>query len=167
MSLTPASVVNIEPMNFRQVFKEKQQLMSIRPVCSTFQQTGGIRNVAIGSFTRRCWRRGKEVYEAVIVRIRSWVEEKAFNSLSTLVDDQRGRIEVSAAIRIKEEVTHPIQNIVSQDIFVFDLFMDTNQTWVFIYNPPQGLSIRGLTDVLYCPEGFGHKSHFKCKVYCY
>jgi len=103
--------------------------MSVRPIYNTFQQTGGIRSVANGNFARRCQRfpNLKEVYKASIVGIRIWVKDKTFNGLLTLVDDQRGRIEVSGAIMIKEEVMHANWNIVSQDIFVFDLFMDTNQ----------------------------------------
>jgi hypothetical protein len=129
ISLTPASVVDIKPMNFRQVAEEKQQFMSVRPISSTFQQTGGIRNVINGNFTGWCPRcRRKEVYKAgIVVRIRIWVKDKAFNGLLTLVDNQRGRIEVSGAIRIKEEVTHPNWNVVPQDILVFDLSVDTNQ----------------------------------------
>ena len=127
MPSTRASGVDIEPMNFGQVFKEKQQLISIRPISSTFQQIGGIRNVTKGNFTGRCGHRRKEVYEAVgLVQIRSWVKDEAFNGLLTLVEDQRGRIEVSGAIRIKEEVTHPTWNIVLQDTFVFHLYRDMN-----------------------------------------
>ena len=111
MSLLPASVVDIGPMNFRQVLEEKQKLISVRPIPSTSQQTGGIRNVVNGNFTGRCrrGRRRKEVFEAVQVGVimRIWGKNKAINGLLTLVDDQRGRIEVSGAIRINEEVTQP------------------------------------------------------------
>jgi hypothetical protein len=124
ISLTLAYVVDIEPTNFRQVFEEKQQLRSMGPISSTFQQMGGIRNVANGNFARRCRPRRKEVYEAVVIRIRRWVKDEAFNGLLTLVEDQRGQIEVSAAIRIKEEVMH--QNMVPKDIFVFHLLTGTN-----------------------------------------
>jgi hypothetical protein len=128
MSLTPAPVVDIGPMNLRQVFEEKQQLVSVRPISSTFQQMGGVRNVANGNFTGRCWRQRKEVYEgAVIVKVRIWIKDKACNGLLTLVDDQRGRIEVSGTIRIKEEGTQEIWNMVPQYTFVFDLYMGTNQ----------------------------------------
>jgi hypothetical protein len=128
MSLTPASVVDIEPMDFGQVFEEKQQLISVRPISSTFQQMGGICNAANGNFTGQCQRWLKEAYEAIcLVIIRFWVKDKAFNGLLTLVDNQRGRIEVSGAIRIKEEVTHPNWNTVPQEIFVFRLYWDTNQ----------------------------------------
>lgn len=109
MSLLPASVVDIGPMNFGQVFEEKQQLISVRPISSTFQQTGGIRNVVNGKFTGRRRRRRKEVFEAVQVgvKMRIWGNDKAINGLLTLVDYQSGRIEVSRAIRINEEVTQP------------------------------------------------------------
>ena len=118
MSSTPVSVVDIEPMNFRQVFEEKQQLMSVRSISSIFQQTGGIRN---GNFTRPWWRQHEEVVEFVVpdnLKISIWVKDQAFNGLLTLVDNQRGRIEVSAASRIKEEVTDPNWNTVPQEIFV-------------------------------------------------
>jgi hypothetical protein len=83
MSSTPVSGVDIEPRNFRQVFEEKLQLISVRPI---FQQTGGIRN---GNPTGPC--RRKEACEAVAgVKITIWLKDKAFNGLSTLVDDQRG-----------------------------------------------------------------------------
>jgi len=169
-SLTTAPVVDIEPMNFRQVFQKKQQLISVRPACSTFQQTSGIRNVANANFTGRYRRRRKEVYQIVVpIKIRIWVKDKAFNGLLALVNDQRSRIEVSGAIRIKEEVTHPIWNVVAQDIFVFHLSMDTNQIWVFIYKSPQALSIRGgITDVSYLPEGYVPVCFYpKCKAHWY
>jgi hypothetical protein len=123
------SVVDIEPVNFRQVFEEEQQLMSVRPTSSTFQQMGGIRNAIDGNFTQYCpKRRHKEVYEAAgFVKTRIWVKDKAFNGLLTVVDDQRGRIEGSGAIRVKEEVTQPIRNRVLQDIFGFDHRIDMNQ----------------------------------------
>jgi hypothetical protein len=76
---------------------------------------GGIRNVVSGNFTELgyCRRRRKEVYEAVdVVRLRIWVKDKAINGLLTVVNNQRGRIEVSGAIRIQEEVTYPKWNIV-------------------------------------------------------
>jgi len=57
-SPTLTTIANIKPMNFRQVFQEKQQLISVRPVSSTFQQTGDICNVANGDL---CRRRRKEV----------------------------------------------------------------------------------------------------------
>ena len=90
-------------MNFRQIIKEEQQLISVRPISSTFQQTSGIRNVANENVTEQSRRRCKEVREiirVIRVRIRIWVTDKAFNGLSTLVDDQRGRIEVPGAIRV-------------------------------------------------------------------
>ena len=71
MSLLPASVVDIGPMNFRQVLEEKQELISVRPISSTFQQTGGIRNVVNGNFTGRCRRRLEEVFEAVQVVVKT------------------------------------------------------------------------------------------------
>ena len=115
-------------MDFRQVFEEKQQLIAVRPISSTFQQMGSIRNAANGNFTGQCQRRLKEAYEAIcLVIIRFWVKDKAFNGLLTLVDNQRGRIEVSGAIRIKEEVAHPNWNTVPQEIFVFHFYWDTNQ----------------------------------------
>ena len=89
MSSTLASVVDIEPMNFRQVCEEKQQLISVRPISSTFQQMGSIRNVANGNFTGRCRCRRKKVHK-VIVKIRIWDKDEVFNGLLTLVDDQRG-----------------------------------------------------------------------------
>ena len=55
--------------------------------------------------------------------MRSWVKDKAFNGPLTRVDDERGRIEVSGAIRIQEEATHPNWNIVVQDIFAIDRSM--------------------------------------------
>ena len=141
--------------------------MSVRPISSTFQQMGGIRNVA--NFTEQCRRLRKEVYEAIVhVRMSTgiWVTGNVFNGLLILVDDQRGRIEVSGASGIKEEVTHPRWDVVLQDIFVFGLSMDTNQIWVFIYKPHQALSIRDITDVSYLPEGSGNVSfHHKRKVY--
>jgi len=163
-SSNPVSVVDIEPINFRQVFEEKQQLMSVRPISSTLQQTGGIRN---GNFSRECWCRRKEVDEAfILVKIKIWVKDKVFNGLLTLVDDQRGQIEVSGAIGIKEEVTHPIWSIVLQDIFVFDLFMDMNP--IIIHKPPQMLLIQGITDISYVPEGSRLISFCsKRKVYWY
>ena len=170
MSSTPVSVVDIEPMNFRQVFEEEQQLVSVRPTSSIFQQTGGIRNVINGNFTRaECCpkRRHKEVYEAAdFAKTRIWVKDKAFNGLLTVVDDQRGRIEESGAIRVKEEVTQPIRNSVLQDIFGFDHRMGMNQVRTFIYNSPQALSIRDIMDVSYLPEGSRHISFYpKRKVY--
>ena len=50
------------------------------------------------------------MYEAVgRVRIGIWVEDKGFNGLLTLVDDQRAQIEVSGATRIRvKEVKHAI-----------------------------------------------------------
>jgi hypothetical protein len=92
---------------------------------STFQQMGSIRNVANGNFTDR----RKEVYEGVeaLAQIRTWVRDNAFNGLLTLVDHQRGRVQVSGAIGIKEEVMQPKWGIVPQDIFVLDLLRDTNQ----------------------------------------
>jgi len=129
ISSTLVSVpVDIEPMNFRQVFKKKQQLMSVRPISSTFQKMGGLRNVA--NFTEQCRRWLKEGYEAIVhVRMSTgiWVTGNVFNGFLTLVDDQRGRIEVSGASRIKEEVTHPRWDVVLQEMFVFGLSMDTNQ----------------------------------------
>ena len=119
MSSTLVSVVDIEPRDFRQVFEEKLQLISVRRI---FQQTGGIRN---GNFIGLC--RHKEKCEAEGgVRITIWLKDKALNGLLTLVDDQRGRIEVSGAIRIKDEVTNPRLKIVPQDIFVFHYCMDMN-----------------------------------------
>ena len=118
ISSIPVSVVDIEPMNFRQVFEEKQQLMSVRSISSIFQQTRGIRN---GNFTRPCRQRHEEVVDVVVrdnLKISIWVKDQAFNGLLTLVDNQRGQIEVSAASRIKEEVTDPNWNIVPQEIFV-------------------------------------------------
>ena len=167
MSLIPTSVVDIEPGNFRQVVEEKQQLISARPISSTFQQTGGICNIANGNFTGRCRRRHKEVYEVVVlVKFGIWIKDKAFNGILTLVDDQRGRIKIPGAIWVKKEVTQPNWNIVPQDISVFHPSMDTNQIWAFIYKPPQALSIRGITDVSYLPEGSGDVSfHLKCKMY--
>ena len=78
---------------------------------------GGIRNVVSGNFTGLGWCRRwrKEVYEAVdVMRIRVWVKNKAINGLLTVVDNQRGRIEVSGATRI-QEVTYPKWNIVPHD----------------------------------------------------
>ena len=118
ISSIPVSVVDIEPMNFRQVFEEKQQLMSVRSISSIFQQTRGIRN---GNFTRPCRQRHEEVVDVVVsdnLKISIWVKDQAFNGLLTLVNNQRGQIEVSAASRIKEEVTDPNWNIVPQEIFV-------------------------------------------------
>ena len=44
--------------------------------------------------------------------------------------------------------------------------MDTNQICVFIYKSPQVLSIWGITEVSYLPEGTGHLSFRpKRKVY--
>ena len=149
-------------MNLRQIFEEKQQLMSVRPTSSTLQQMGGIRN---GNFTRQRRRRWcKEVYEAIVrVRMRIGVKELVFNSLLTLVDDQRDRIEVSGTSGIKEEVIRPHRSIVPQDIFVVGLFMHTKQIWVFIYKPLQELSIRDIIGVSYLPEGSGF--YRKCKVH--
>ena len=116
--------------------------MSVRPISSTFQQMGGIRHAFNESSTGRRYRWCKEECDTVIIeRISIWVKDKAFNGRLTTVDDQRGRIEVLGAIRIKEEGTRPLWNIVPQDIFGIDLFMDMNQIWVFIYKPPQALSI--------------------------
>ena len=138
--------------------------MFVRPICSTFQQTGCIRN---GNFTRWCRHRRKEAYKVFgLVQSRMWVKDKAFNGFLTLVDDQRGQIEVSGAIGIKEEVTHPIWSIVLQDIFVFDLFMDMNP--IIIHKPPQMLLIQGITDISYVPEGSRLISFCsKRKVYWY
>ena len=119
ISSTVVSVVDIEPRDFRQVFEEKLQLISVRRI---FQQTGGIRN---GNFIGLC--RHKEECEAEDgARITIWLKDKAFNGLLTLVDDQRGRIEVSGAIRIKDKVTDPKLKMVPQDTFVFHHFMDMN-----------------------------------------
>ena len=140
MSSTPVSqVVDIEPINFRQVFKEEQQFVSVRPISSTFQQTGSIANE---TFNERRGHRHKEVYKAAgLVKTRIWVKDKAFNSLLTAVDDQRGGIQGLGARSGKEEVTQPIWNIVLQDIFGFDHYMHMNQVWMFIYKPPRALSI--------------------------
>ena len=141
--------------------------MHVRPISSTFQQTGGICNVANG--TGQCQRRCKEVWETVgFARIWICVKDKVFNGLLTLVNNQRGRIEVSGATRIKEEVTHPSWNIIPQDTFVCDLCMDTNQMGVFIDKPPQAVLIWDITDVSYFPEGCGYGYfHSKHKVYRY
>ena len=113
------SVVDIEPRDFRQVFEEKLQLISVRRI---FQQTGGIRN---GNFIE-LFRHKEECEAEGGARITIWLKDKAFNGLLTLVDDQRGRIEVSGAIRIKDEVTNPRLKMVPQDIFVFHHCMDIN-----------------------------------------
>ena len=100
--------------------------------------------------------------------MRIWVKDEVLNDLLTLVNDQRGWIEVSGAIRIKEEVTHKTRNIVRQDIFAFDPVMDTNQKWVFIFKPPQALLIWGITGVFYLPEASGLVSVYpKCKMQWY
>ena len=159
MSSTIVSVVNVEPRDFRQAFEEKLQLISVR---RNFQQTGGIRN---GNFIRLC--RHKEACEGRGgAKITIWLKDKAFNGLLTLVDDQRARIEVSGAIRIKDEVTDPKLKMVPQDTFVFHHFMDMNPIWVFVHKPPQALSIQGIIGVSYPPEGFGCVFIYpKCKVY--
>ena len=119
MSSIVIFVVDIEPRDFRQVFEEKLQLISVRRI---FQQTGGIRNGTLTGPYRR--KEAYEVADGVIIKI--WLKDNAFNGLTTLVDDQRGRIEVSGAIRIKDKVTDPKLKMVPQDTFVFHHFMDMN-----------------------------------------
>jgi hypothetical protein len=117
ISVSPISCVDIKPINFGQVSQEKQQVFAVSSFSDMFQQTSGI-----GNFTR--W-----LHKEILGRIGNtiWRDESP-NGPLTLVDDPRGRIETSGAIRIKEEVTQPMRNIVPQDMFVFDLFVsDMNQ----------------------------------------
>ena len=144
-SLRPTSGIDIEPMNIGQVSEEKQQVVAVRPIFNMFQQTGGMGNFTIF--------RHKEMPRGVGITI--WCNE-CFNGLLTLVDEPRGRIETLGAFRIKEEVVQPAGNTVPQNTFVLDpLMLDVNQVGVFMYKPPQALSIRGIADVFYFPEGFG------------
>ena len=80
---------------------------------------------------------------------------ESFNGLLTYSGDQSGWIETSRAVRVKGEVTQPTGSGVPQDKFVFDLCMlGIKQIGVFIDKPPQALSIWGIGDHFYFPEGF-------------